>query len=153
MKRIFEFAFLGVTISLLYTCAGKKDLLSYSRENISEKNLREHTKFISHDLMEGRSTGSRGIRITQEYIASQFAVNGVNPGGENGSYFQKVPFIKHVLLPTSSYKFIRGTDEYTLKHIDDIIPITMNIENLIQIQSEVVFVGYGIDAPEYEWND
>lgn len=74
--------------------------------NITLEGIREHLKFLSDDLFEGRGTGSRGLELAGKYVAAQFESYGILPGGENGAYFQEVPM-----------------------------------------------VGYGIDAPEQNWND
>src|ERR1035441_3960165 len=61
--------------------------------SISAERIREHTRFLSLDLLEGRGVGQRGGDIATEYIATQFALAGAQPAGDNGSYFQKVPLV------------------------------------------------------------
>src|ERR1039458_10864925 len=60
---------------------------------ISAERIREHTRFLASDLLEGRGTGTRGGEIAAEYIATQLALAGAKPAGENGTYFQKVPLV------------------------------------------------------------
>ena len=63
-----------------------------SKRSIAEK-IRQHVRFLSHDLLEGRGTGQRGGDIAAEYIATQFALYGLKPMGDNHAYMQKVPLV------------------------------------------------------------
>src|ERR1700743_222821 len=59
--------------------------------SINPEKIRAHVRFLSLDLLEGRGPGTRGDQLAAEYIATQFALNGLTPSGDNGSWFQKVP--------------------------------------------------------------
>src|SRR6266568_4714801 len=72
---------------------------------IRPENIETHVRFLSHDLLEGRGTGQRGGDIAAEYIAAQFALYGLKPAGENGSYMQKVPMVGVRTLPETTFKF------------------------------------------------
>src|SRR5215813_5150705 len=61
--------------------------------SISAENIREHTRFLASDLLEGRGVGQRGGQLATEYIATQLALAGAKPAGDNGTYFQKVPLV------------------------------------------------------------
>src|SRR5260370_18915173 len=60
---------------------------------ISAERIREHTRFLSSDLLEGRGTGTRGGQLATEYIATQLALAGAKPAGDNGTYYQQVPLV------------------------------------------------------------
>src|ERR1700686_2589835 len=62
-------------------------------QKINPENMRAHVRFLSHDLLEGRGTGQRGGDIAAEYIATQFALYGLKPAGDHGTYMQKVPMV------------------------------------------------------------
>ena len=62
-------------------------------QKIDAERIRAHVRFLSHDLLEGRGTGQRGGDIAAEYIATQFALDGLKPAGDNGTYMQKVPMV------------------------------------------------------------
>src|SRR5271167_2322460 len=62
-------------------------------ETITPDHIRWHVRYLSHDLLEGRGTGQRGGDIAAEYIATQFALYGLKPAGDNGTYMQKVPMV------------------------------------------------------------
>ncbi len=62
-------------------------------ETINPERIRAHVRFLAADLLEGRGTGQRGGDIAAEYIATQFAIYGLKPAGDNGTYMQKVPMV------------------------------------------------------------
>src|ERR1700690_4661873 len=70
--------------------------------SISAERIREHTRFLSSDLLEGRGVGQRGGDIATEYIATQFALAGAKPAGDNGTFFQKVPLVGVETQPDST---------------------------------------------------
>ena len=89
--------------ALFSSCARQKHHEASGNSMISGTNHKEHIKFISHDLTEGRDTASRGEKIAQEYIATQYAINGIKPGGENGTYFQNFELVSR--SPKSAQRF------------------------------------------------
>src|SRR5436305_11243081 len=77
-------------------------LLSAQDLHVSGKRIRTHVQYLSSDEMAGRGVGTAGEKLSTGYIASQLQAEGVSPGGDNQSYFQKVPFIGSQLLPSAS---------------------------------------------------
>ena len=71
---------------------------------ISAERIREHTRFLASDLLEGRGVGQRGGDLATEYIATQFALAGAKPAGDNGTYFQKVPLVGIETQPDATLK-------------------------------------------------
>src|SRR6266851_4638572 len=71
-------------------------------QTISGERIRAHVKFLSSDLLEGRGVGVRGGELATEYIATQFALAGAKPAGDNGTYFQKVPLVGVQTTPEST---------------------------------------------------
>jgi len=142
-----------ILILSFFSCAGNVNFESTGVNSISEDNLRGHTKFLGHDLLEGRGVGTRGIQIAQEYMATQFAVNGIEPAGKDGSYFQPVPFAKVRALPSSQCVLSKGQKRLNLKFSDEFLFFPGGLEKPVNISGELVFTGYGITAPEYNWDD
>ena len=70
-------------------------------QKIDAERIRAHVRFLSHDLLEGRGTGQRGGDIAAEYIATQFALDGLKPAGDNGTYMQKVRLVSSSLFPNT----------------------------------------------------
>ena len=122
--------------------------------SIDAERIRAHVKFLADDLLEGRGTGTRGGDIAANYIAAQFAVYGLKPAGDDGSYLQKVDFTGVLTQPGSSFSLqpSRGAP-LDLKLGDDYVTNNQTQTDSVDIDAPVVFVGYGIEAPEYRWND
>ncbi len=110
--------------------------------------LRAHLEFLADDALEGRKPGTRGGVMAAKYIAAQFERLGLEPAGESGTYFQKVPIISLTPEPTLA---VAGGDSLAWKK--DYVLWSMRNDSLVQLRSDAVFVGYGIVAPEYQWND
>jgi len=123
-------------------------------EKINSESIRAHVRFLSHDLLEGRGTGQRGGDIAAEYIATQFALYGLKPAGENGSYMQKVPMVGITTEPESKFSLVSANGEArTLKYLDDYVAMDQTQQPQSDVDAGIVFVGYGIEAPEYRWDD
>jgi len=121
---------------------------------INPERIRAHVKFLSSDLLEGRGTGQRGGDIAADYIATEFALFGLKPAGDNGTYFQKVPMVGIATEPTSSVTLTPGGGQpVALRQGEDIVAMDETQNTSSKIDSDLVFVGYGIEAPEYNWND
>ena len=125
-----------------------------SMRGIEAERIRAHVRFLSDDLLEGRGTGSRGGDIAAKYIATQFALDGLKPAGDGGGYLQKVEFTGVHTLPatTSSLQPAQG-NAIDLKLGDDYVTSNQTQTDSVDVDASIVFVGYGIEAPEYHWND
>ena len=123
-------------------------------ETISPERIRAHVRFLSHDLLEGRGTGQRGGDIAAEYIATQFALYGLKPAGDNGTYMQKVPMVGITPQPESTFVLApSGSAPMSLKVLDDYVAYDQTQQPQSDIDAPIVYVGYGIHAPEYSWDD
>ncbi len=129
--------------------------VQHSLDQIDSAEVKAHTLFLADDLLEGRKSGSFGEKVATKYIATQFESYGLKPGADNGkSYFQNlkltgVQMDKNMVLEASGNN---KTDKF--KYYSEFIGFCGTKENEIDIKdAEVVFIGYGIDAPEFNWND
>lgn len=123
-------------------------------ETISQDRIRAHVRFLSHDLLEGRGTGQRGGDLAAEYIATQFALYGLKPAGDNGTYMQKVPMVGITPASDTTFSFAPdGKSSKPLKVLDDYVAYDQTQQPKSEIDAPIVFVGYGIHAPEYNWDD
>jgi Zn-dependent M28 family amino/carboxypeptidase len=121
---------------------------------IDPEKIRAHVKFLASDLLEGRGTGQRGGDIAAEYIATEFALDGLQPAGGKNSYFQDVPMVGVKTLPETAFKLLPTNGEaLTLKNLDDFVTSNESQTQSADIDAPIVFVGYGITAPEYHWDD
>ncbi|MFO7692779.1 MAG: M28 family metallopeptidase [Vicinamibacterales bacterium] len=113
-----------------------------------------HVKVLASDEYEGRAPGTRGEDLTIAYIADQFRKAGLKPGTTDGTYLQKVPLVGITANPASSLVFRKGGVTETLAFKDDVVAWTKRVEERVSVDAaDVVFVGYGVQAPEYQWDD
>jgi hypothetical protein len=114
----------------------------------------EHTKTLASDAFEGRAPGTRGEELTIAYITEQFKKAGLTPGNPDGTYVQKVPMVGIVTDQKAVLSFRRGAKEQKLAWRDDFVAWTKRVADTVAVdRSEVVFVGYGVQAPEFNWDD
>ncbi|MFL6244729.1 MAG: M28 family peptidase [Thermoanaerobaculia bacterium] len=113
--------------------------------------IRAHTKFLSSDLLEGRGPGTRGDELTRAYIATQFELLGLEPAGDNGTYFQKVSLLGITTdAEKSTFSFSKlGAMQFR----DEIVGGNQSQLESVTLDSDLVFVGHGVSAPEYQWDD
>src|SRR5580700_5600968 len=124
------------------------------QERVDPEKIRAHVKFLSSDLLEGRGMGQRGSDIAAEYIATQFALDGLKPAGDQGSYFQEVPMVNITTLPDTTASLVpKNGEPLQLKNLDDFVIHNETQTDVADIDAPIVFVGYGITAPEYKWDD
>lgn len=122
---------------------------------INKERLLENIRVLSSDEYEGRAPGTKGEELTMGFLEAQFKKLGLTPGNPDGTYFQKVPMVgiaadpsmQLVLTPTGA------GNAMTLKYRDDFVAETKHAEPQVSLDADVVFVGYGVVAPEYRWDD
>jgi Zn-dependent M28 family amino/carboxypeptidase len=114
----------------------------------------KHVKVLASDEYEGRAPGTRGEELAVTYIAEQFKAIGLKPGSPDGSYFQKVPLVGITADPSATLTFATKADTRVLQFRDDVVAWTKRVAAQVSIDgSDVVFAGYGVDAPEFGWDD
>jgi Zn-dependent M28 family amino/carboxypeptidase len=123
--------------------------------SIDGERIRAHVKFLSDDLLEGRAPGQRGGELAAKYIATQFALYGLKPAGDAGSYLQQVSLVGMKVIPAeTSFTFEpEKGDPIRLTYSDDYTVSNETLTPKASIDAPIVFVGFGITAPEFGWND
>ena len=122
-------------------------------QKIDAERIRAHVRFLSHDLLEGRGTGQRGGDIAAEYIATQFSLYGLKPAGDNGTYLQKVPMVGVTPAPETTFSLVSANGSKALKPLSDYVAYDETQQPDSMVNADIVFVGYGVEAPEYQWDD
>jgi Zn-dependent M28 family amino/carboxypeptidase len=118
----------------------------------SAANILAHTKVLSSDEFEGRAPGSPGEEKTIAYLVSEFTKLGLQPGNPDGTYIQNVPLVGITSAPALSFTMDGRT--MLLENINDFIGPSSRITPHVEAKgTDVVFVGYGVVAPEYNWDD
>jgi Zn-dependent M28 family amino/carboxypeptidase len=111
------------------------------------------TKVLSSDQFEGRAPGTPGEEKSVAFLQDQFRKVGLKPGNTDGTYVQKVPLVGITPVP-APLVFSKGSENQTLRWKDDVVAWTKHVANTASIAgSELVFVGYGVVAPEFNWDD
>jgi Zn-dependent M28 family amino/carboxypeptidase len=131
--------------------------------SIDGEKIRAHVQFLADDLLEGRGPGLRGSELAAKYIATQFALYGLKPGGDNGTYLQQINFVGMNAIPAkTTFSLVPKKPEtgmsidlysFDLTYGDDYTVSNRTLTPVVDIDAPIVFVGYGIDAPEFQWND
>jgi Zn-dependent M28 family amino/carboxypeptidase len=121
---------------------------------IDSKAIVERIKVLASDEYEGRAPGTRGEDLTVKYLVDEAKKIGLQPGNPDGTYVQKVPLVGIQAQQLQPFTVSKGTRTQTFKWGDDVVPWTKHVADTASISSsDMVFVGYGVEAPEYNWND
>lgn len=144
-----------VSASALGLCLAGVSLSAFAQPGVvvATDQVTTHVKALASDEFEGRAPATKGEEKTIAYISEQMAKAGVKPGGEKGGWYQAVPMIESVANPTA-LTITGGKAPITLAYADEQVVWTKRVRDQVAVEnSELVFVGYGIDAPEWGWND
>lgn len=117
---------------------------------VDSNSVRAHLEFLADDALEGRRPGTRGGEIAARYIAAEFQRMGLKPAGDSGTYYHRVPII--TLTPHPAVKVV-GPTPVPLTFRNDYVLWSVRNDTAVAARGDLVFVGYGIVAPENDWND
>ena len=120
---------------------------------LNEDAIRARIKFLSSDLLEGRGTGARGGELAAGYIASQMEALGLKGAGADGSFFQPVSLCGVKADPNTKLTVTGRNGKESFKFADEYVAFTGAQTDEVDVDADLVFVGYGINAPEQRWND
>ncbi|MBX7184610.1 MAG: M28 family peptidase [Vicinamibacteria bacterium] len=121
--------------------------------DISADAILADTKKLASDEFEGRAPGSKGETLSVQYIADEFKKAGLEPGNPDGTWVQKVPLVAISGAP-SPLVIEKGGTKKSFKVTDDFVAFSKHVVDEVTIdKSELVFAGYGVQAPEYKWDD
>lgn len=140
---------------LLFCCFA--NYISYAQSDFYElfniNNVKEHISILASDSLEGRGTGTKGERLAAEYIKTEIHKNGLIPFADDGTYLQSIPMHGSFALPSSQLRIYDDTSTFNLTNGIHYILLKHGEQTLISKPVEMVFAGYGIVAPEYDYND
>jgi Zn-dependent M28 family amino/carboxypeptidase len=129
-------------------------VLAQQKPHVEAAKIREYVKKLASDEFEGRGTGQKGGDAAADWIAKQFESFGLKPAGDKGTFFQEVPMMGVKTLPASTFAFAPAQgDAVPLKYADELVTNNEAQEENADIDAPIVFVGFGITAPEYKWDD
>ncbi|HSK70333.1 MAG TPA: M28 family peptidase [Pyrinomonadaceae bacterium] len=148
MKNRIFVSLIVISLSFVAIFGQKLDLTN----KFSTEKMRERVRRLSADDFEGRGPGTEGGRRAAQYIADEMKAAGVNPGNK-GSYFQNVKLFGIKADPETVLTVNGKGENESYKFGDDFVATTSAQQENVSVDAELVFVGYGIDAPLYNWND
>jgi hypothetical protein len=154
-KTVFVLAGLVLVVSLAVAQSPTSDFPPDELlQHITVDGLRGHMAFLSDDLLEGRGIGTRGYQLAANYVRAQFEEMGLKPGGESRSYFQNVRFRKIELQRDKSSVSIKNNGSNRSLIIEkDYVMAGDPLSTDTRVEGQVVFVGYGVSAPEFGYDD
>jgi Zn-dependent M28 family amino/carboxypeptidase len=119
---------------------------------ISIERIKADVRYLASDRLEGRGVGTRGEELTTDYLAEQFKKAGLKPFGERGSFFQAVPLVLVNTGKDATLEMIHGKDTTHFKLEDEFVGVSY-AQQSEDFECEVIFMGHGITAPEFNWDD
>ncbi|MGH9637931.1 MAG: peptidase M28, partial [Candidatus Angelobacter sp.] len=153
---------LGTFLSIVFVCISAASAQNAAppaaqkaMDAIDAEKIRATVKYLADDALQGRGTGQKGGDMAADWIAAQFKSYGLAPAGEHGTYFQKINFFGVTTDPKQTkFSFVpKSGPEMALKFADDYVVNDQTHAQKSEIDAPLVFVGYGINAPEYNWDD
>ncbi len=125
-----------------------------SMPKVDANKILDHIRVLSSDEYEGRKPGSKGEELTVKYIEEQFTQLNLKPGNPDGTYVQKVPLVGITAAEVRPLTLTKGTRKQTVKWADQVVAWTKHVADGASIDNtDVIFAGYGVEAPEYKWDD
>lgn len=120
---------------------------------LSADRIKADVAYLASDRLEGRGPGTHGEELAIDYLASEFKKAGLTPAGERGTYLQRVPLVRVVTSPQSTLRATKGDVTLNFAADEDFAGVSHTQIGLEQFDAEAVFVGHGITAPEFDWDD
>jgi Zn-dependent M28 family amino/carboxypeptidase len=120
---------------------------------LSPDRIKADVAYLANDRLEGRGPGTRGEELTTDYIANEFKKAGLKPLGQRGTYLQPVPLVRVATSPKSTLRATKGTNTIEFVPEEDFSGTSQTQSELEEFDAEAVFVGHGITAPEFDWDD
>ncbi|MFW6078397.1 MAG: M28 family peptidase, partial [Gemmatimonadota bacterium] len=155
MRGILLAAAALVTATSLALHRGTTQEIAPALESITAHELRAHLRFLSHDLLEGRAPGTRGGALASLYIATQFRRAGLRPAGDGDTTFrQTVPLVARTpVRDDQTLRFVATDHTLPADRPSQAVFWSAREDEDVSIHGELVFAGYGVHAPEYDWDD
>ncbi len=150
----WKYALIGACVFAIATSVPLLATKAKTPVRMDGERIRAHVKFLSSDALEGRGMGQKGSDAAADYIGKQLESYGLKWAGDDGTYFQKVPMVGVKTLPQTTFEVQRdGGESFALRNLDDFVTNNESQTETADFSAPVVFVGFGIKAPEYNWDD
>jgi len=152
-KLVFFLLIISLFMFVYLSCRNKEHDIEAAAASLNTDELAHDVQILSSDEFEGRFPASLGEEKTIEFLKTEFEKIGLKPG--NGeSFFQEVPLVEITASPQTKLVITGGTNPLEFAYGDDFVGVTLRVQEKVIVEnSDMIFVGYGIVAPEYQWND
>jgi len=147
------FVFLITQLNISILAQSKESGLDKTLNSISSDNISRHVHFLASDSLEGRGTGQPGGNLAAKYLESEFGKMGLKPTGNDNSYYQYIPMHSSIPLRSSQLDIFIGDDKIPFFLGEDYLLFTSGEQTYLPMPVNMVFAGYGIHAPEFDYND
>jgi Zn-dependent M28 family amino/carboxypeptidase len=152
-KSIFIYLMIPLTLFVFTSCGQKAHDIEAAVASLSTDELARDVAILASDEFEGRFPASAGEEKTITFLKEEFEKVGLEPGNGD-SYFQEVPLVEITAVPQTNLVITGGKKPLEFAFMDDFVGVTLRVQEEVTIEdSDMIFVGYGIVAPEYDWND
>ncbi len=121
--------------------------------DVSADKIKAHVAYLASDRLEGRGPGTNGEFLATEYLSAEFKKAGLKPIGDRGTYFQPVPLVRVFTSPKSTLRAIKGGTSLDIPCEEGFSGTSQTQKELEEFDAEGVFLGHGITAPEFAWDD
>src|SRR5215470_17361493 len=147
MRKSLTLSFVLASAAVLFAAAS-------NAPSFDPEKIRAHVKYLASEELEGRGMNQKGGDAAAQYLADQFKSYGLKPAGDNGTYFERVPMVGVQTQPDTSFTLVPNSGSpVPLKILDDYVTTNETQTPVADFDAPIVFVGYGITAPEYKWDD
>lgn len=153
MLKILQINFIFCFLTFAQNFEKYTEDIIFSLNSINAAEIKANTLFLSADLLEGRGMGSRGELLASEYIQARFQAMGLKPAFPGNSFVQIFPVTGVKSQIKKDLNFSKKDKSITFKNIIDYVASSYRNEKEITLNHDLIFMGYGIEAPEYGWND
>jgi Zn-dependent M28 family amino/carboxypeptidase len=152
-KRIPLFIVVAALTSAISGCSHTPSAPAAALASFTGDRILNHIRTLSSDEFEGRGPGSKGEQLTIKYLEDQYRAAGLEPGNPDGTYLQSVPLVS--ITPDKGMKFTLAGHGHTLdpKFENDFVAWSKRVTETSSIDADMIFVGYGVQAPEFQWDD
>jgi len=152
-NNLSRFFLLILPIFLILSCSQKAHNVDAAAASLNTDELAHDVQILSSDDFEGRFPASPGEEKTIAFLKEEFEKVGLEPGNGD-SYYQEVPLVEITAMPLANLIVTGGDELLAFAFEEDFVGVTLRAQDKVNvINSEMIFVGYGIVAPEYDWND
>ncbi|HLJ87543.1 MAG TPA: M28 family peptidase [Candidatus Angelobacter sp.] len=161
MKKLIAIVFVGTALlasaqtQVEFAVTGLSNSAQEAMSSIDAEKIRATVKYLADDALQGRGTGQKGGDVAADWLGAQFKSYGLEPAGADGSFFQTVNFygVTTNQQQTQLAFALKSGSEIKLKFADDFVATDQTHSEKSEIDAPLVYVGYGIEAPEYRWDD